>query len=133
VEAIGIGEVFAAQDAGDLARALKAVLSEPERYRKPYADSELLAEYTWEHQAETYDEIYRRLLPQPRTEAAAGLTLVPGVDPYRRGRALEPDCDDRGVHRYERGGRRYRHPVRQTQYAISLLQEYQATGEAEKL
>lgn len=62
VARLGVGESFAAEDADDLSRALKTVLADAERYRMPYADPELLAEYSWERQAERYDEIYRRLL-----------------------------------------------------------------------
>ncbi|GAB3229746.1 hypothetical protein GCM10027447_23330 [Glycomyces halotolerans] len=62
VRTTGIGEVFASEDTGDLAAALKSVLSDPGRYREPYSRPELLDQYTWERQSEAYDAIYRRLL-----------------------------------------------------------------------
>ncbi|MEV6176030.1 glycosyltransferase family 4 protein [Streptomyces sp. NPDC052016] len=69
VEKTGQGEVFKAQDVEDYVRAVKAVLADPERYRKAYEDPELLEKWTWEAQAVVLDEIYSRLLPG--TEAPA--------------------------------------------------------------
>ncbi|GAB3229742.1 hypothetical protein GCM10027447_23320 [Glycomyces halotolerans] len=46
-----------------------------------------------------------------------------GTDPYHRDRVLDLSTDENGIHLYERNGERYRHPVQQTQYAISLLGE----------
>ncbi|SBT67196.1 Glycosyltransferase involved in cell wall bisynthesis [Micromonospora sediminicola] len=63
VRATGQGEVFRARDAADLARAVRAVLADPGRYRAVYdrPDSPLPG-WTWEAQAERLDALYRRLL-----------------------------------------------------------------------
>jgi glycosyltransferase involved in cell wall biosynthesis len=63
VRATGQGEVFRAEDPADLARAVRAVLADPERYRAAYdrPDGPLSA-WTWEAQAESLDSIYHRLL-----------------------------------------------------------------------
>jgi glycosyltransferase involved in cell wall biosynthesis len=68
VRATGQGEVFRAGDAADFARAARAVLADPKRYRAAYdgPDSPLPG-WTWEAQAAKLDAVYRRLLP-----AAAG-------------------------------------------------------------
>ncbi|MGW4947520.1 glycosyltransferase [Actinoplanes sp. NPDC004185] len=62
VRATGQGEVFRARDAADLARAVRAVLADPGRYRGVYegADSPLPG-WTWEAQAQVLDAVYRRL------------------------------------------------------------------------
>ena len=62
VRARGIGEVFNAEDAHDLARALKTVLADPDGYTRPYKEPGFLDAMTWEAQAEHYAELYRRLL-----------------------------------------------------------------------
>jgi glycosyltransferase involved in cell wall biosynthesis len=69
VRATGQGEVFQARDAADFARAVRAVLADPQRYRAAYdgPDSPLPG-WTWEAQAERLDTIYRTLL-QPNVEA----------------------------------------------------------------
>lgn len=62
VRATGQGEVFRADDAADLARAVRAVLADPKHYRAVYDGPESpLAEWTWEAQAEKLDALYRRL------------------------------------------------------------------------
>jgi glycosyltransferase involved in cell wall biosynthesis len=64
VRATGQGEVFRARDAGDLARAIRAVLSDPGRYRAVYdAPESPLPGWTWEAQAERLDAVYRNLRP----------------------------------------------------------------------
>ena len=63
VRATGQGEVFRAQDPADLVRAVRAVLSDPQRYRAAYDGPDSpLPSWTWEAQAERLDAIYRRLL-----------------------------------------------------------------------
>lgn len=56
-------------------------------------------------------------------------TLVPGVDPYFRSTPFDAETDENGIHMYERDGVRYRHPVAQTQYAISLVEGYETSGD----
>ena len=60
----GTGEVFVEGDAADLARAVRAVLADPARYRSAYTD-ELLAEHSWPVQAQRLVEVYRRLAGDP--------------------------------------------------------------------
>ncbi|WDZ87819.1 glycosyltransferase family 4 protein [Micromonospora cathayae] len=62
VRSTGQGEVFRAQDAADFARAARAVLADPERYRAAYDRPGLLENWTWERQAEALDRVYTRLL-----------------------------------------------------------------------
>ena len=63
VRATGQGEVFRAQDPTDLVRAVRAVLSDPQRYRAAYDGPDSpLPTWTWEAQAERLNAIYRRLL-----------------------------------------------------------------------
>ncbi|MEU5826997.1 glycosyltransferase family 4 protein [Micromonospora tulbaghiae] len=63
VRATGQGEVFRARDAADLARAVRAVLADPARYRAAYeGPGSPLPGWTWEAQAERLDTLYRRLL-----------------------------------------------------------------------
>ena len=63
VRATGQGEAFRARDVADLARAVRTVLADPQRYRAVYdgPDSPLPG-WTWEAQAERLDSIYRTLL-----------------------------------------------------------------------
>jgi glycosyltransferase involved in cell wall biosynthesis len=62
VRATGQGEVFRAGDAADLARAIRAVLDDPKRYRAVYdAPDSPLPQWTWAAQAEKLDALYRRL------------------------------------------------------------------------
>ncbi|QLQ40415.2 glycosyltransferase family 4 protein [Micromonospora robiginosa] len=67
VRATGQGEVFRARDAADLARAVRAVLADPARYRAAYqAPDSPLPTWTWESQAERLNALYRHLLtPSP--------------------------------------------------------------------
>ncbi|MEV0002924.1 glycosyltransferase family 4 protein [Micromonospora sp. NPDC050980] len=67
VRATGQGEVFRARDAADLARAVRAVLADPGRYRAAYDGPDSpLPTWTWESQADRLDALYRRLLtPTP--------------------------------------------------------------------
>ena len=67
VRATGQGEVFRARDAADLARAVRAVLADPARYRAAYeGEDSPLPGWTWEAQAERLDALYRRLLTPTR-------------------------------------------------------------------
>ncbi|MET8067293.1 glycosyltransferase family 4 protein, partial [Micromonospora sp. NPDC005313] len=67
VLATGQGEVFRARDAADLARAVRAVLADPARYRAAYEGPDSpLPGWTWEAQAEHLDALYRRLLTPTR-------------------------------------------------------------------
>ncbi|MDX3577669.1 glycosyltransferase family 4 protein [Streptomyces sp. FL07-04A] len=62
--ATGQGEVCRAEDVDDLARAIKAVLADPEKYRATYDKPGLLDTWTWEAQAEVLDGLYTRLVPR---------------------------------------------------------------------
>ncbi|AEV83027.1 glycosyl transferase family 1 [Actinoplanes sp. SE50] len=63
VRATGQGEVFRARDAADLARAVRAVLADPKRYRAVYdAPDSPLPGWTWEAQADRLNTIYQELL-----------------------------------------------------------------------
>lgn len=68
VRATGQGEVFRTRDPADFARAARAVLADPGRYRAVYdgPDSPLPA-WTWEAQAALLDALYRRLLAGDQT------------------------------------------------------------------
>ncbi|MBO4138894.1 glycosyltransferase family 4 protein [Micromonospora tulbaghiae] len=67
VRATGQGEVFRARDAADLARAVRAVLADPARYRAAYeGEDSPLPGWTWEAQAERLDALYRRLFTPTR-------------------------------------------------------------------
>jgi glycosyltransferase involved in cell wall biosynthesis len=75
VRATGQGEVFPARDVAGFARAVRAVLADPRRYRAVYDDPDgPLPGWTWEAQAERLDALYRRLLPGPEagTREAGG-------------------------------------------------------------
>jgi glycogen synthase len=63
VEGLGIGETFRAGDAADFARAARAVLADPARYRARLSDPHLLHRHAWESQAEVLVELYASLLP----------------------------------------------------------------------
>lgn len=68
---LGNGEVFAAGNVDDLVRALKAVLGDLPRYRAAYgAHEDLLAEWTWEHQATVLDSVYSRVLGRPERKSS---------------------------------------------------------------
>jgi glycosyltransferase involved in cell wall biosynthesis len=67
VRATGQGEVFRAGDAADFARAARAVLDDPKRYRAAYEGPDSpLPGWTWEAQATKLDAIYERLLAGAR-------------------------------------------------------------------
>lgn len=79
---------------------------------------------------------------QPLVEATTTTTnrttttlaeLVEGVNAYSRGEPYDKPTDGNGIHVYERDGVRYRHPVAQTQYALSLVEAFFATGNREWL
>lgn len=61
---LGLGEVFVAGDADDYLRALRTVLASPDRYREAYVKaSAVLAEWTWEKQADVLESVYAGLVP----------------------------------------------------------------------
>jgi glycosyltransferase involved in cell wall biosynthesis len=61
VHETGQGEVFRAEDVADYARAVRAIVADPARYRKAYDDPALLAAWTWEGQAEVLTGVYARV------------------------------------------------------------------------
>jgi glycosyltransferase involved in cell wall biosynthesis len=72
-ESTGQGEVFRAEDLEDFLRAVKAVLSDPGRYRAVYDKAGLLDQWTWEAQADILDDLYSTLLDRPRQPGIAEL------------------------------------------------------------
>ena len=66
VRATGQGEVFRAGDAADLARAIRDVLTDPQRYRAVYeGPNSPLAQWTWEGQAKRLAAVYRDVMSTP--------------------------------------------------------------------
>ena len=63
----GLGEVFEAENVADYARAVRAVLADPARYRAAYDAHGLLENWTWSSAGEDP----RRCLPAARAEPAA--------------------------------------------------------------
>jgi glycosyltransferase involved in cell wall biosynthesis len=63
VQRTGQGEVFRVGDRAGYVRAVRVVLTEPQRYRAAYDAPGLLDGWTWEAQAEVLEGVYRRLLP----------------------------------------------------------------------
>jgi glycosyltransferase involved in cell wall biosynthesis len=74
VRRTGQGEVFRAGDVADYRRAVEAVLADPKRYRSAYDDPALLAEWTWERQADKLDRLYAALLHGVAAPATGGGT-----------------------------------------------------------
>jgi glycosyltransferase involved in cell wall biosynthesis len=68
VRQLGIGEVYLAGNAQDLARAVRMVLADLDRYRRPLVgESPLIAKYSWDTQAKVLHGVYSGLLgPLPR-------------------------------------------------------------------
>ena len=58
----GQGEICRAEDVDDLARAIRAVLADPEKYKAAYDKPGLLDTWTWEAQAQVLDDLYTRLV-----------------------------------------------------------------------
>ncbi|WP_329228807.1 glycosyltransferase family 4 protein [Streptomyces sp. NBC_00111] len=72
----GQGEVFTAEDVADYARAVTAVLTDPQRYRDVYDRPGMLTEWTWEAQAAILDGVYSRLVEGVRTPAGERMAPV---------------------------------------------------------
>ena len=80
VRRTGQGEVFRAEDTADFTRAVRAVLEEPERYRRAYGDRVPLDAWTWDSQAAILDGVYRRVLAgEAAAEAAASGADAPAT------------------------------------------------------
>lgn len=62
VERTGIGEVFEAADAADLAAKVKVVLANPDAYRERLTDPEYLQEVSWDGQAAHLRDLYTEML-----------------------------------------------------------------------
>ena len=60
VRRLGNGEVFTAQVVEEFAEGARKILSDPNKYKKVYSD-EVLAERSWERQAEKLIEIYNQI------------------------------------------------------------------------
>ncbi len=61
----GIGEVFRSGDVSDLARAVRAVLAEPQRYAEPSRRAVVSAMMSWQHQEQILLGVYAALVPAP--------------------------------------------------------------------
>ncbi|WP_247746752.1 glycosyltransferase family 4 protein [Streptomyces oryzae] len=118
----GQGVVFRAEDTADYARAVRAILDEPQRYRAVYERPGLLEQWTWETQARTLDRIYSRLLQaaalerpeqhnQPEGDGNADLCGGTREDRAATGRPVR----GQGTPRDGRGHRRTRGRERQRQ------------------
>ncbi len=62
VRTTGQGEVFTARDVDSYVAAVRAVLADPQRYRKAYDEPGLLTGWTWEAQVDALDAVYSRLV-----------------------------------------------------------------------
>ncbi|WP_444544006.1 glycosyltransferase [Pilimelia terevasa] len=93
VQRTGQGEVFAAEDCEDLARAVRAVLADPARYRAAYDNPALLSRWTWEEEVQVLHQLYARLRGVGAA-AEAGVPVPGGRTPDRArarvGAAAEP-------------------------------------------
>jgi glycosyltransferase involved in cell wall biosynthesis len=69
VRETGQGEVFKVDDTGEYVKAVRAIVDDPQRYRKAYDAIDLDA-WTWEAQARTQDALFRRLAPAGRVPFA---------------------------------------------------------------
>ncbi|MEU7572709.1 glycosyltransferase family 4 protein [Micromonospora sp. NPDC049240] len=78
--ATGQGEVFTAEDLADYARAVRAVLADPQRYRAAYDKPGLLDGWTWEAQARILDEVYTSLRGASRAGGAHPPASRPAED-----------------------------------------------------
>jgi glycosyltransferase involved in cell wall biosynthesis len=77
VESTGTGLAYRSEDAVDLARALRAVLHDPQLFRNPVHRKELVeGEYSWQRQAERILACYEGLL-SGRWTAPQGADLEP--------------------------------------------------------
>ena len=77
----GTGEVFVAGDCADLARAVRAVLDDPARYRAAFTE-ELLLENVWATQARRLVDIYASFVgrpPEPETRPTGNASLLPAT------------------------------------------------------
>ncbi len=63
IRQLGVGEVYSAGDPASLAAAVRAVLTDPDRYRAAItSDPEVLRRFSWERQEEILRAVYGRLL-----------------------------------------------------------------------
>jgi len=86
VRSTGQGEVFKAQDLDDFVRAVRAVLTDPEKYRAAYDKDDLLLSWTWEAQAAVLNTVYTSLMADTAPAAAlepAPVEAVPQVEGAR--------------------------------------------------
>ncbi|GGJ85807.1 hypothetical protein GCM10010123_14300 [Pilimelia anulata] len=72
----GQGEVFAAEDTEDFARAVRTVLADPDRYRRALAAPGLLDRWTWAEEVRGLHALYTRL-GGPAAPAAGSAVRAP--------------------------------------------------------
>lgn len=82
VRELGVGEVFRAGDAADLAHAVTTVLAGPEGYREAVARPEVQHRFSWSAQAAVLRDVYADLLGElPEAAWEPGATDVRRVSP----------------------------------------------------
>ena len=78
VGSTGIGEVFEAENASDLAAKVSHILADAAPYRERVADGKLRHEMSWDSQAERLRSLYDELLGRPSVETrATRLSIAP--------------------------------------------------------
>lgn len=87
VRELGLGEVFRAGDAADLARAVRRVLDAPAGYRAAVAQPEVQHRFSWDAQAAVLRDVYAELLGGLPDEAwTEGATRIGAVSPTQEER-----------------------------------------------
>lgn len=87
VRELGVGEVFSAGDAADLARAVGLVLADPAPYRAAVARPEVQHRFSWDAQAAVLRDVYAELLGGlPDAAWAPDATRIGAVSPTEEDR-----------------------------------------------
>lgn len=61
VTELGVGSVFVASQPATIAQAVRFILQNPDRYKRVFADREVMQRLTWRAQTETLERVYGRL------------------------------------------------------------------------